>query len=150
MQQFEFRDYKNPANECNRHMWLHANYKCPNCGTIWLENSITNSFRQTFTSECFRGNGECFKREAYHRQNAGESFITKSMVIGVPGANNLTPKPVHVRRADKEGYLVGINPKLKRFQLFKRDVQHPQKKIKVPDFPQALFDAIVRPTDFTD
>ena len=128
-------------------MWLYATYKCPKCKKEWVKNSITISFRQTFTSECVRGNGQCDKREAYHRMIAGESFITCSTVIGVPGSNNLTPKPEQVVRAEQKGYLIGIDPKLKRYQLFKQDAQHPQKKIKVP-MTQALFDAIVWDTDF--
>ena len=46
-------------------MWQWFDYTCKSCGTVWLKNSVTISWRQTCVSECLKGKKTCQSRREY-------------------------------------------------------------------------------------
>lgn len=121
--------YTDATREMDRGMFGWFDYTCRNCGTVWAENSVTVSFRQTAVSECLKNKRPCASRPEYGRMFAGETFLTVKHCIG-NGGNDLSPKPEDVAHYAAQGLLVGVNPLDGQYKFFR---PHPTKVgLKVP------------------
>lgn len=122
--------YTNAERERDRYMIQWFDYPCKNCGTLWVKNSVTISFRQTAVSECLKGKRECSSRPEYQRMISGERFITDRHMPGNNGTD-LTPPSALIQRSERAGFLVAIRPGFKFAEFFRpHPIKPPPAKVE--------------------
>lgn len=107
-------------------MWQWFASTCNSCGTVWQPNCVTISWRQSAVSSCLHNKRKCQARPEFARMMNGEKFLT--------GSHWLTPSPEKVLEAEKDNFIVAIDPrsqpdsiKYKFFRpegMFKRPVEN--------------------------
>ena len=102
--------YSDAKRELDRHMWQWYSHTCRSCGTVWMEDAVTISWRQSVVSTCLHGKRKCTDRPEYKRMMNGERYLTP--------AHELTPPAQMAMDEKKKGRIVGIDPTTSTYVLF--------------------------------